>query len=100
MLTLNGEVNEVNWQIQDSTVLPYPVGITVDETGTLYVAGWKSNNVVRVSSDGTSMTQVLSCANGLDKPQALHYDVKTKQLKVANHTGTAFIFAVMMTTRR
>lgn len=85
---------KVHWQIQDQTVLSFPLGVTVDGTGSLYVAGWKSNNVVRISPDGTSITQVLSHINGVDSPQALYYNVSTGQLIVANQSRSASIFNV------
>jgi DNA-binding beta-propeller fold protein YncE len=40
------------WEFKDERILMGPVGISVDNDGNVYAAGFKSNNVVVISPDG------------------------------------------------
>ena len=82
------------WEFRDERVLQYPYGITVDNDGNVYVAGYNSNNVVVISPDGERHRQLLSDKDGLEDPTVLDYDVSTNRLLVVNQEGTAFLFDV------
>jgi hypothetical protein len=58
--------------------------------------GYKSNNVVVISSDGQRHIQLLSSKDDLVKPYVLDYDKSTNRLLVLNNTRTAFLFDVTM----
>ena len=53
------------WEFKESRVLQYPLGITVDNDGNVYVVGCNSNNVVIISPDGQPHRQLLSFKDGL-----------------------------------
>ena len=85
------------WEFNSDRVLQEPGGISVDNDGNVYVVGFKSNNVVVISSDGKRHIQLLSSKDGLVKPCVLEYDKFTNRLLVVNVERTAFLFDV---TRR
>jgi len=82
------------WIFTDTSVLKSPRSIDVDDYGNVYVVGAISANVVVISQDGKEHRQLLSKADRLDDPRALHYDRQTRQLLVANATASAFIYSV------
>jgi hypothetical protein len=82
------------WEFRDERVLQYPYGITVDNDGNMYVAGYNSNNVVVISPDGERHRQLLSDKGDLEDPTVLDYDRSTKRLLVVNQECTAFLFDV------
>jgi DNA-binding beta-propeller fold protein YncE len=82
------------WEFNSDRVLQEPRGISVDNDGNVYVVGFKSNNVVVISSDGKRHRQLLSSKDGLVKPCVLEYDKSTNRLLVANGKRTAFLFDV------
>ncbi|XP_069122453.1 probable E3 ubiquitin-protein ligase MID2 [Argopecten irradians] len=46
-------------------------GVDVDGEGNVYVCGWGSNNVVQMSGDGTNVRELLTTADGINKPEAI-----------------------------
>jgi DNA-binding beta-propeller fold protein YncE len=74
--------------------LKAPRSIDVDEYGNVYVVGTDSVNVIVISPDGKEHRQLLSKADRLDDPRALHYDRQTRQLLVANAARSAFSYSV------
>ncbi|CAC5411741.1 unnamed protein product [Mytilus coruscus] len=82
---------EKQWTFNNATVLEFPVDISVDNNGNVFVAGRHSNNVIVISADGKQHREVLSSEDGLSNPWSLHYDRSTNQLLVANTSATAFI---------
>jgi hypothetical protein len=82
------------WTFTDTSILERPRSIDVDHCGNVYVVGCKSTNVIVISPDGKKHSQLLSKADRLDKPWALHYDWQTRQLLVANNKTSAFIYSV------
>ncbi|CAC5395530.1 unnamed protein product [Mytilus coruscus] len=80
------------WTFKKDNVLKYPVGISVDNNGNVFVVGCHSQNVVVVSADGKKHKEVLSSKDGLSNPWSLHYDRSTNQLLVANVHSSAFIY--------
>ena len=82
------------WEFKDERVLRYPLGITVDNDGNVYVASGNSINVVVISPDGQRHKQLLSSKDGLVEPYVLDYERSTNMLLVVNKGGTAFLFDV------
>ena len=82
------------WEFKDERLLQYPLGISVDNDGNVYVVGYDSNNVVVISPDGKRHRQLLSSKDGLEKPRVLDYDRSTNRLLVVNYNSTAFLFEV------
>ncbi|XP_052073618.1 uncharacterized protein LOC127711565 [Mytilus californianus] len=84
----------VKWRLELNTFLKSARGITVNNCGYVYVAGFFSNNVVVISPDGNKHRVLLSEKDGLDHPQALCYNQKHNILLVANERKNAFIYDV------
>ncbi|CAG2185338.1 unnamed protein product [Mytilus edulis] len=82
----------VIWAYKDDVNMNTPRGISVDNSGNVFVASQGSNNVTIISPDGSRAKQILDKKNELYKPCALHYDRPTNQLLVANLQGTVHLF--------
>jgi hypothetical protein len=82
------------WEIKDERVLEFPLGITVDNDGNVYVTGLKSSNVVVISPEGQRHRQLLSTTDGLVEPRVLDYDRSTDRILVVNQSGIAFLYDV------
>ncbi|CAG2231472.1 unnamed protein product [Mytilus edulis] len=81
------------WTFHNESVLKSPRGIDVDNDGNVFVVGYRSNNVVVISSDGKRHREILTVSDGLDSPMSLHYSGTTNQLLVANYNNSqAFLF--------
>ncbi|CAC5400227.1 unnamed protein product [Mytilus coruscus] len=84
---------KILWTFRE-LVLGWPYDISVDNDGIVFVVGRSTNNVVAISPDGQHFKQVLSFDDGLNNPQALHYDQSTSTLLVANEMNKAWLFEV------
>ena len=62
-------------------------GIDTDRPGNVYVAGWKSNNIVRLSPDIQSSDIVLKQEDGIKQPRTLCFCRDYKKLFVSNEDG-------------
>ena len=82
------------WEFKDQRVLTFPLGISVDNDGNVYVTGLKSSNAVVISPDGQRHRQLLSTTDGLVEPRVLDYDRSTDRLLVVNQSGIAFLYDV------
>ncbi|XP_052087076.1 uncharacterized protein LOC127724219 [Mytilus californianus] len=82
------------WTFCEHSVLLTPLGISVDNDGHVFVAGYGTNNVVAISPDGQRYRQLLSSEDGPSAPWALHYDISTNELLVANRSDEAFLYDV------
>ena len=82
------------WEFKDERVLKFPLGISVDNDGNVYVAGRDSINVVVISPDGQRHRQLLSSKDGLVLPKVLDYERSTNRLLVVNKRSVAFLFDV------
>lgn len=80
------------WTFKNDNVLKYPVGISVDKDGNVFVVGHLSKNVVVISGDGKRHREVLSSKDGLTMPLTLHCNQFTDQLLIANVHSNAFIY--------
>jgi DNA-binding beta-propeller fold protein YncE len=67
------------WEFKNKHVLQCPYGISVDNDGNVYVVGFKSNNVLVISSNGQLHIHILSSKDGLSYPIVLDYDVSTNK---------------------
>lgn len=67
-----------------SYYLKEPTGITCDKQGNIYVAGFSSHNVHRVSQDGKRKI-ILSDEDELNNPRNICFNRKTRQLLVVNN---------------
>ncbi|XP_052065914.1 uncharacterized protein LOC127705624 [Mytilus californianus] len=84
---------KVQWTFHNESVLRNPRGIDVDNDGNVYVAGYRSNNVVVISPDGQRHREVCTARDGLIDPFTLHYSGPTNQLLVANfNKNKSFLF--------
>ncbi|CAG2241606.1 unnamed protein product [Mytilus edulis] len=79
------------WTFCDQSLLLDPAGISVDNDGNVYVAGYLTGNVVVISPDGQRCRQILTREDGLSDPWTLHYDISTNELLVANESDEAFL---------
>jgi DNA-binding beta-propeller fold protein YncE len=84
----------IQWEFKDKRVLQFPLGISVDNDGNVYVVWCHSNNVMVISPDGQRHRQLLSSKDGLPRPTVLDYDKSTNRLLVVNERSTAFLFDV------
>ena len=82
------------WEFKDERVLKYPLGISADNDGNVYVAGGDYINVMVISPDGHRHRQLLSSKDGLVLPKVLDYERSTNRLLVVNQSDTAFLFDV------
>jgi hypothetical protein len=82
------------WEFKDERILKFPLGISVDNYGNVYVAGGNSSNVVVISPDGQRHRQLVSSKDGIVKPNVLDYERSTNMLLVVNQSGIAFLYDV------
>ncbi|CAC5414296.1 unnamed protein product [Mytilus coruscus] len=66
----------IMWTFCDTSVLKGPYGISVDNSGNVFVVGWNTNNVVVISPDVQRYRQLLSSEDGLKCPQRLLLDLQ------------------------
>ncbi|XP_071179929.1 E3 ubiquitin-protein ligase TRIM71-like isoform X1 [Mytilus edulis] len=70
-----------------SPTLNKPDGIATDGNGNVYVVGRKSNNVHRLSPQGTECEIVLSAEDGIKDPIAICFSPDYKSLYLSNESG-------------
>ncbi|XP_052092754.1 uncharacterized protein LOC127729138 [Mytilus californianus] len=58
-------------------------GVAVDDRGDVYIAGFISNNIHRISNDGHDI--VLTADDGINEPTDLSYNCETRELLVINN---------------
>ncbi|CAG2235311.1 unnamed protein product [Mytilus edulis] len=67
---------KLKWEINLASILRRARGITIDNYGRVYVAGYYSHNVVVLSPDGDKHRVLLSKKDGLKRPQSIFFDRK------------------------
>jgi hypothetical protein len=72
----------------------FPVLRSTSVMNVVYVVCANPANVIVISPDGKEHRQLLSKADRLENPMALHYDRQTRQLLVANANTSAFILYI------
>ncbi|CAG2194610.1 unnamed protein product [Mytilus edulis] len=85
---------QLHWTFQDKSVLQTPAGISVDNSGNVYVVGRKSNNLIMISPDGKQQRQLLSLNEGLSKRCAIHFSKERNMLIVATKIEKVFLYSV------
>jgi sugar lactone lactonase YvrE len=70
------------WKFTDKSVLKTPRSVTVDDYGNIYVVCANPANVIVISPDGKEHRQLLSKADRLENPRALHYDRQILEKRV------------------
>lgn len=91
-VTCYNEQGTEQWRFKNESILRSPHGISVDNTGNVYVVGSESNNAVIISADGQQHKKILHAGDGLFHPYSLDYNRSTNQLLVSNDQKKAFIF--------
>ncbi|XP_063408981.1 uncharacterized protein LOC134692459 [Mytilus trossulus] len=80
-VTLIDSAQNIIWTFSDKNVLQQPYGVTSDSHGNFYVAGYRSNNVVKISHDGKGGVEVINHGSNIDcHLRAISYVKQTKQL--------------------
>lgn len=72
------------WGNNDGRILKGVWGMAVDEKGNIYVTGHRTNNVVKISADGTTCSIVV---DSLERPTAICYDEMTRTLLIVYDTN-------------
>jgi DNA-binding beta-propeller fold protein YncE len=88
------------WELKGNRDLYYPLGISVDTDGNMYVVGCQSNNVMVISPDVQRHRQLLTSKDGLGSPRVLDYDRSTNRLLVVNQSSTLFYLMLQEDSRR
>ncbi|XP_063448035.1 transcription intermediary factor 1-alpha-like [Mytilus trossulus] len=70
-----------------SPTLKSPDGITTDGNGNVYVVGRKSNNVHRLTPNGTESEVILTAEDGIKDPIAICFSHDYKSLYLSNESG-------------
>ncbi|XP_063416239.1 uncharacterized protein LOC134697882 [Mytilus trossulus] len=86
----------IQWTFQNRKIITYPLGVTADTDGNVYVACNYSHNVVVISSDGKQQKQLLSSVDGIECPHGLIYDRDNNQLLVTNYEKGAVLYKVYL----
>lgn len=88
--TLNGEFR---WKY-DFPKLTYPIGITNDASGNIFVTCRDSHQLLLLGQDGKKSRILLTKENGLNYPRAICYDRNSNILLVCNLSGQCFLYKV------
>ncbi|CAG2214488.1 unnamed protein product [Mytilus edulis] len=90
------------WTFQHQEIV-WPVGITLDMNGFIYIASHGNNSIVVVSPDGKTCKTILSEADGIKRPWAIHINKDTEMMIVSSHImnnrnytdfETAFVYSI------
>lgn len=82
------------WEFMDKDVLDRPQGITVDNSGNVFVVGEQSCNVVCIAPDGKQYKQILTKKDGLVRPSAIFFEKVRMQLLVTNIEQYAYVYNI------
>ena len=75
--------------IEDKDLLQ-PTGITTDGDGGVFVAGFKTNNVIHFGNDGTKLKVLLGEKVGIKEPLGICFNHKSSRL-IATMAGSKFL---------
>ena len=92
-------INSVNWD--GTEVFSYTIlteenhrKIAIDRNGNVYVAGYDTNSIQRLHSDGTLDCVVLNECDGVKKPLSICFNKSYDKLYLANHnSGVVYVYA-------
>jgi sugar lactone lactonase YvrE len=71
LVTSRGTAYKYCREKRNAGPLKLPKGIALDQNKNVYVSGYKTNNVVILSPDGTNCRQILTKSDGLNGPFSL-----------------------------
>jgi hypothetical protein len=66
-------------------------GIDTDRQGNVYVVGWGSNNILRLSPDGQNSDIIMKKEDGISRPLTLCFSGDFKKLFVSNERGNLVV---------
>jgi sugar lactone lactonase YvrE len=66
-------------------------GIDTDRQGNVYVVGFLSNNILRLSPDGQNSDIIMKKEDGISQPMTLCFSRDFKKLFVSNKRGTQVV---------
>jgi hypothetical protein len=92
-------INSVNWD--GTEVFSYTIPteenhrkIAIDRNGNVYVAGYDTNSIQRLHSDGTLDCVVLNEGDGVKRPVSICFNKSNDKLYLANHnSGVVYVYA-------
>lgn len=71
--------------------LSWPRGVAVDKKGYIYVAGYKSNNVHKLTMDGRLFKILITKNEGINHPSCLHFESRQRKLLVTIDEGRTIL---------
>lgn len=71
--------------------LTWPRGVAVDTKGYIYVAGYKSNNIHKLTMDGRLFKILLTQDEGINHPSCLHFECHQRKLLISIEEGRAIL---------
>lgn len=87
-----------NYLTYSSSELLDPAGLTLDNQDNLYITGFGSDNIHRISGDREVKEIVLSKDDGISSPSGITFNKQTNELLVINEDFTSIrIYKVHMT---
>jgi hypothetical protein len=69
------------------------VGLAVDRQGHVYMSGFQSNDIHRLSPDGTFRDIVLSKRDGIDQPCNIAFNKDFTKIFVISRTKSVFVYS-------
>jgi hypothetical protein len=69
------------------------LGLAVDQQGHVYISGYDSDNIHRLSPDGTFRDIVLSKHDGVDGPQSITFNNDFTKLFIINSGKTVLVYS-------
>jgi hypothetical protein len=68
-------------------------GLAVDRQGHVYISGYDSNDIQRLSPDGTFRDIVLSKKDGVDGPQSITFNTEFSKLFIIGRNETVLVYS-------
>lgn len=66
-----------------------PIGVTADDRGDLFIAGYGHGNIHKISHNGKQSAIILSQKDSIRGPTRLDYSSKTKKLMIIHRSGSS-----------
>lgn len=94
----NGKYDEIHCEqingprrfiYHNTGLLQCPSGLALDKRGSLYVAGYSSNNVIKISHHGQYQGEILQETNGIIHPCDIVFNDARNEIIVLNENGTS-----------
>lgn len=79
------------WTNNGEKILKGVWGMAVDDNGDIYVTGHRTNNVVKISADGTMCGTVI---DSIERPTAICYDGLTRTLLIVYDTNQLLLYKI------